>query len=101
MGETAPGVFFFADVESDREHVISTESEFPPNHLKLYTQANKKYFVRQHIKMGVFVGGADLEAVDEKNGLEDLEKCKLAIPGKCAAGESIDISDQSAAVETK
>jgi hypothetical protein len=33
--------------------------------------------VRQYIKMGVFLGGANLELVSEE-GKESIKKCKLA-----------------------
>ena len=31
IGETAPDVFFYEEVEGDKFHTISTESEFSPN----------------------------------------------------------------------
>lgn len=78
IGESAPRVFFYKQVKPGI-HKISTESEFSNNHLKIHTEANKNYFIRQYIKMGVFVGGANLEQVSEEKGKQAINKLKLAI----------------------
>ena len=83
LGQSSMGVFFFRDVTGNCEHEVSTQSEFSPNSLTLYTEANKKYYLRQYMKLGVFVGGANLEVISEEEALKDLEKCKLAVPGTC------------------
>jgi hypothetical protein len=84
IGESAPNVFFYEQVESDAEHKISTESEFSPNDLVLKAVGGRNYFVRQYIKMGVFVAGAGLELVDEPKGKKDIAKLTLAKSGKCS-----------------
>ena len=61
FGESAPNVFFYTQVKGGETHKIETESEFSPNTLELMLEAGKNYFIRQFIKMGAFVGGADLE----------------------------------------
>ncbi|WP_338410998.1 DUF2846 domain-containing protein, partial [Pseudoalteromonas nigrifaciens] len=68
VGETAPNIFFYEEIEGNTEHKVSTESEFSPNDLLIKTESGKNYFVSQYIKMGVFVGGAGVELVDEKKG---------------------------------
>ena len=60
LGETARGVFFYKEVDGNKNHTISTESEFSPNHLKIEVQSGKNYFIQQYIKLGFFVGGANL-----------------------------------------
>ncbi|MDX4058039.1 DUF2846 domain-containing protein [Aliarcobacter skirrowii] len=72
IGKTAPGVFFYEELEGDKEYKISTQSEFSPNSILLTLEKGKLYFVRQYIKMGVFIGGANLEVIDS-------EKAKKAI----------------------
>lgn len=84
VGETAPNVFFYHEVEGDKEHKISTESEFSPNDLLLTTEAGQNYFVQQYIKMGAFVGGAGLKEVDEQKGKEIVSKLKMAKKGHCS-----------------
>jgi len=84
VGETAPDIFFHMDVKGDMEHKISTESEFSPNDLMLHTDGGKNYFVKQYIKLGVFVGGANLELVDEEEGKKDIKKLKMAEMGHCS-----------------
>ncbi|MCL2459219.1 MAG: DUF2846 domain-containing protein [Desulfobulbus sp.] len=84
IGETAPNIFFYEEVRGDMEHKISTESEFSPNDLSLYTESGKNYFVRQYIKIGVFVGGAGLELIDEANGKAEVEKLEMATKGHCS-----------------
>ena len=62
---------------------MSTESEFSPNDLLLKTDAGHNYFIRQFIKMGVFVGGAGIELVDEEKGKKDTAQLALAKKGSC------------------
>jgi hypothetical protein len=87
LGESAPNVFFFTEVAGNEEHTISTESEFSPNDLKLIAESNKNYFIEQYIKLGVFVGGANLRVVDEEKGKERVRKLGLATLGTCSARE--------------
>lgn len=84
LGESAPKVFFYTQVEGDKEHILETESEFSNNSLKMMFEAGKNYFVRQYIKLGVFVGGANLEQVDEAKGKEAVRELKMATPGNCS-----------------
>lgn len=83
VGESAPDVFFYTEVSGNTKHKIETESEFSPNALEIAFEAGKNYFVRQFIKMGAFVGGADLEQVPEEQGKVDVIKLSMAKPGKC------------------
>jgi hypothetical protein len=84
LGESAPDVFFYTQVEGGKEHKISTESEFSPNDMNMSFEAGKNYFIRQYIKMGVFVGGANLELIPEAQGKADVAALELATPGKCS-----------------
>ncbi|OOF65633.1 DUF2846 domain-containing protein [Rodentibacter sp. Ppn85] len=77
IGESAPQVFFYKQVKAG-DHKISTESEFSNNHLNIKTDSGKNYFIRQYIKMGVFVGGANLEQVSEEKGQAAVQKLKMA-----------------------
>jgi hypothetical protein len=85
IGESAPDVFFYTEVEGGKTHKIDTESEFSPNTLELMLETDKSYFIRQFIKMGVFVGGAGLEQIPEEKGKKDVAKLEMAKPGKCSA----------------
>lgn len=85
LGESANNVFFYTEVEGGKKHKFDTESEFSPNTLELTTDAGKHYFLRQYIKVGVFVGGAGLEQMSEEQGKADVAKLELALPGKCSA----------------
>ena len=60
IGESAPDVFFYTEVEGNKTHKGDTESEFSPNTLERTIVAGNNYFIRQVIKMSVFVGGAAL-----------------------------------------
>lgn len=84
LGESANNVFFYQDIKGDEEHKISTESEFSPNELVLKTESGKNYFIRQYIKMGVFVGGANLEMVDEEEGKKAIAELDMAKKGICS-----------------
>ncbi|MBT5469805.1 MAG: DUF2846 domain-containing protein [Nitrospina sp.] len=84
MGETAPDVFFYEAVEGDTSHKVSTESEFSPNDLLIKVKSGMNYFIRQYIKIGLFVGGAGLELVDEEEGKKDVSKLGMATKGTCS-----------------
>jgi len=84
LGESAPDVFFYDEVKGDQEHKISTESEFSPNDLAITTLAGQNYFIRQYIKLGVFVGGANLELVKEDEAKKAISSLELATKGTCS-----------------
>ena len=87
IGESAPDVFFYTQVEGGKTHKIDTESEFSPNTLELTMDAGKNYYIRQYIKMGVLVGGAGLEQVSEEQGKKDIAPLGLATQGHCSAAK--------------
>jgi len=84
IGESAPDIFFYEEVKGNQEHKISTESEFSPNDLIIKTVSGKNYFIRQYIKVGVFVGGANLELIDETEGKEAVSELEMAKKGTCS-----------------
>lgn len=84
IGESAPHVFFYDEVTGTQEHKISTESEFSPNELILKTEAGKNYFLKQYIKIGVFVGGANIEVVSEDEGKKAISQLDMAVKGTCS-----------------
>lgn len=78
IGKSANKVFFY-QVISPGQHRITTESEFGDNELILDASAGINYFIRQYIKMGVFVGGSALELIeDSRQGKSAIFKTKLA-----------------------
>lgn len=85
IGETAKGVFFYHEVEGDKEHTISTESEFSANDLVIKMKSGMHYFVEQYLKFGFFVGGAGVEQKDENTGKKELAELNMAKKGKCDA----------------
>jgi hypothetical protein len=84
VGDTASGVFFYQEVDGNKDHTISTQSEFSPNDMVLHTKGGELYFIEQFIKMGVFVGGADLAQRDASVGKEEVRKLNMAKQGNCS-----------------
>jgi hypothetical protein len=84
IGDTASGVFFYQEVDGNKKHTISTQSEFSPNELTIETKGGKLYFVEQFIKMGVFVGGADLAMRDSVAGETQVRLLGMAKKGTCS-----------------
>lgn len=84
LGESAPNVFFFTEVKGNESHTVATESEFSPNELTITTEAGRNYFIRQYIKMGLFVGGAGLEEVNEAQGKAAVQRLGMALRGNCS-----------------
>lgn len=77
LGETANKTYFYKEI-TPGQHQISTGSEFSDNAITFQAEGGKNYFARQYIKVGLFVGGADLEMVSEQEGMEEVRKCNLA-----------------------
>ncbi|MFT0211431.1 DUF2846 domain-containing protein [Pseudomonas sp. F1_0610] len=77
IGKSANKVFFY-QVISPGQHRITTESEFGDNELILDASAGVNYFVRQYMKIGVFVSGSALELMDTREGKYAIFKTKLA-----------------------
>jgi hypothetical protein len=77
VAETAPMTYFYFEVQEGIRK-LSTESEFSPNDLIVDVEKGNNYFVRQSIRLGLFVGGADLELVSEEEGRKGVLECKLA-----------------------
>lgn len=84
IGESAPDTFFYTQVPGNKAYELATESEFSPNTLGVSLDANKNYFFRQYIKMGLIVGGSDLEVIPEEQGKQDISKLEMAQGGKCS-----------------
>lgn len=84
LGESAPYVFFHTLVDSEKEVTVATESQFSPNQLKFYVKDQEHYFVRQYIKPGLFVGGANLESVETSKGKVAIKDLDLAKSGNCS-----------------
>ena len=85
IGASANNVFFLKEIIGEgAKHKVSTESEFSPNHLLFNAESGKNYYVQQYIKMGVFVGGANLRLVDEAKAQKKIAKLKLARQGNCS-----------------
>lgn len=77
LGETANKVYFYKLIQPGN-HTISTESEFGTNSLDITTEPGQNYYVRQYMKMGVFIGGSNLEVVSEQEGQREVRQCGLA-----------------------
>jgi hypothetical protein len=77
VGESANKVYFYREI-TPGEHQLSTESEFSDNSLVFQAESGQKYFAEQYIKMGVFVGGANLKMVSEEEGMKNVLECNLA-----------------------
>lgn len=84
IGETAPHVFFYVLVKGGDKYTVSTESEFSENRIQLETEAGNNYFINQYLKLGLFVGGANLELVDNEKGMKAVSNLDLAVMGTCS-----------------
>jgi hypothetical protein len=76
-------VFFYQEVDGNKEHTVSTESEFSPNDVIINTKGGELYFVEQFIKMGVFVGGAGVERKSTEEGKKEVSQLNMAKKGVC------------------
>ena len=80
IGASAPETYFHI-YATPGKRVFATQSEFSDNTLELNLEGGKNHFIRNYIKFGVFVGGADLEVIEETEAKTAIsENCKLATP---------------------
>jgi len=77
LGDSAMNVYFYREVDPG-SHTLVTQSEFGENSITFDALASKNTFIRQTIKLGVFLAGADFEVVDENEGKQGVLKCYLA-----------------------
>ena len=77
--QSAPMTYMYVEVQPGK-HSVSTQSEFGDNALELVAEGGKQYFLHNYIKLGVFVGGANLELVDDETGKQGVRECSLAAP---------------------
>jgi hypothetical protein len=85
VGQTAKGVFFYKEVPGSEKLEISTESEFSPNMLTINAKNGELYFVEQFIKIGAFVGGADLALAHADTGKSEVQRLGMAKGGNCSS----------------
>jgi len=85
VGETAKGVFFYKEVAGKENLDISTESEFSPNKITIKAQNGKLYFIEQYLKLGAFVGGANIELSSVETGKSEVLKLNMAKTGHCSS----------------
>jgi hypothetical protein len=77
VGDTGPNTYFYVEV-APGSHKVSTQSEFGENEVVLEAVAEQNHYIRQYIKMGLMVGGAELKIVDSAKGQKGVLSCKLA-----------------------
>ncbi|MSN96957.1 DUF2846 domain-containing protein [Campylobacter sp. FMV-PI01] len=58
-------------------HKISTTSEFGHNHLKIDFKEGKNYFVKQYMKIGVFLAGSNIVEVKSDKAMKALKDNKF------------------------
>ena len=86
IGESAPYVFFYEEVEGDKSHKVSTGHEDNPlqSDLLIKVKSGMHYFIRQYIKFGFFVTRrSGIELVDEQQGKEEVSELDMATKGTC------------------
>lgn len=77
IGESASCSFFYRLVKPG-EHLVQTESEFSENGLNYIAKEGHNHFIQQYVRVGVFVGGANLEETTEENAKKMIMPCGLA-----------------------
>jgi hypothetical protein len=77
LGQSAPMTYFYKEI-APGPHTVSTESEFGDNTLNFVAEGGKNHYIRNYIRMGVFIGGANLEVVSEEEGKNAIKQCMRA-----------------------
>lgn len=77
--QSAIRTYFYKEITPGK-HTLATQSEFGDNAIEFVAEGGKLHFVRNYIKMGVFVGGANLEIASDEEGKKGVNECSLAAP---------------------
>ena len=73
IAESSPRMFFYEEVDGDKEYKISTESVLSQNHIFLKTEKNKLYFIRHFTLPGFFSPSpAYLKIAREEDGKSSI-----------------------------
>ena len=72
IAESSPNMFFYVEVDGDKEYKISTESVLSPNHIFLKAEKNKLYFIRHFTVPGFFPHPAYLKVASEEDGKNSI-----------------------------
>lgn len=75
-GQTAPYTFYKWEV-APGEHLIKSFAE-DVSSLLLVAKAGQAHFVRQEVKMGMWMARSQLSEVSESEGKEAINECKMA-----------------------
>lgn len=75
MGATVADTYLFAEVEPGM-HKIGSHAENDV-YLDVNAEAGKAYFVWQEVKMGLMYARSRLQLVDETEGRNAIQECKL------------------------
>lgn len=89
LGETAPGVFFYTEIEANKEHTLTSPGQFTPYEVTIYAQPGKTYFVEQRVKWGVFRHPAPIREVEESYGKQKIMQYQQAVAGNCSVHISL------------
>ncbi len=65
-------MFYYLEVDGDKEYKISTESVLSPNHIFLKAEKNKLYFIRHFTVPGFFPHPAYLKVASEEDGKNSI-----------------------------
>lgn len=77
LGQSAPMTYFYKDIAPGK-HKLTTQAEFGDNQIEFVAEKGKLLFIRNYIKMGTFVGSANLEQVGEEEGMKAVLECSRA-----------------------
>lgn len=84
LGQTAPNVFFYIEVEGNKTHTIANDKGSALDQTEFYTEAGKNYFFEQFMKMTMFEDVVIIRQVDEYMAKPRIINCQQAIPGTCS-----------------
>jgi hypothetical protein len=77
LGQTAPMTYFYKEIVPGK-HTLTTQAEFGDNQIEFFAEKGKLIFIRNYIKMGTFVGSANVEQVSEEEGKSGVLECSRA-----------------------
>jgi len=77
LGAIANKTYHFKEVIPGK-HKLTTTSEFSPNSISFKTEGGENYYFNHYIKMGLIVGGANIEQVSEDVAKKNILECGLA-----------------------
>jgi len=86
IGRTSNGIFFYHELEGNKENTITSEGEFSPFNLVVSMESGKLYYIEQKMMLGLLAAGTKLELINGQEAKPILLELSMGTKGNCESG---------------